>query len=111
MVRMSMEFFNVGQVAPEEFQSTIGRVNEILQKQIPLGLKCLLVGCFCCCCTAGLSLGPPIVLNRTVSTMSCALLTKVLISTEFTLPLRTIKPVYKGHMISSKLTHLSAKAT
>lgn len=54
-----------GRVAPEEFQATIGHVNGILQKQVPLSLKCLLFGCFCCCCTAGLSLGPSIVLNRT----------------------------------------------
>lgn len=53
-------------VAPEEFYATVQRVNSIVQKQVPLGFKCFLLGCFCCCCTAGLSLGPAVILNKRV---------------------------------------------
>ena len=55
------------QVAQEEFHSTIGRVNAILQKSIPWNLRCLLCGCLCCCCTFGISLGAGIYLGKRVS--------------------------------------------
>ena len=55
------------QVAPEEFHSTVGRVNSVLAKSIPLNLRCLLCGCLCCCCTLGLSLGPVVCLSKRVS--------------------------------------------
>ena len=55
------------QVAPEEFHSTVGRVNSVLAKSIPLNLRCLLCGCLCCCCTLGLSLGPVVYLSKRVS--------------------------------------------
>ena len=55
-----------GKVAREEFGVTIHRVNALVQKSVPLAFKCLFVGCLCCCCTAGLSLGPAVILNKRV---------------------------------------------
>ena len=56
----------LSQVASEEFHSTLGRLNAILQKSIPFNLKCLLCGCLCCFCTLGLSMGPVLYLNKRV---------------------------------------------
>ena len=66
-------------VAPEEFYATIQRVNSIVQKQVPLGFKCFLLGCFCCCCTAGLSLGPAMILNKRVSAVCLSVCLCVLV--------------------------------
>ncbi|XP_043830274.1 cysteine-rich hydrophobic domain-containing protein 1 isoform X2 [Dromiciops gliroides] len=53
-----------GKVAPEEFKTSIGRVNGCLQKNLPVSVKWLLCGCLCCCCTLGCSLWPVVCLNK-----------------------------------------------
>ncbi|XP_038603864.1 cysteine-rich hydrophobic domain-containing protein 1 isoform X2 [Tachyglossus aculeatus] len=53
-----------GKVAPEEFKTSIGRVNACLKKNLPINVKWLLCGCLCCCCTLGCSLWPVICLNK-----------------------------------------------
>nr|XP_038956561.1 cysteine-rich hydrophobic domain-containing protein 1 isoform X1 [Rattus norvegicus] len=53
-----------GKVAPEEFKTSIGRVNSCLKKALPVNVKWLLCGCLCCCCTLGCSLWPVICLNK-----------------------------------------------
>ncbi|ELK08261.1 Cysteine-rich hydrophobic domain 1 protein [Pteropus alecto] len=53
-----------GKVAPEEFKTSIGRVNACLKKALPVNVKWLLCGCLCCCCTLGCSLWPVICLNK-----------------------------------------------
>ncbi|XP_031221946.1 cysteine-rich hydrophobic domain-containing protein 1 isoform X2 [Mastomys coucha] len=57
-----------GKVAPEEFKTSIGRVNSCLKKALPVNVKWLLCGCLCCCCTLGCSLWPVICLNKRVYT-------------------------------------------
>ncbi|XP_010166785.2 cysteine-rich hydrophobic domain-containing protein 1, partial [Antrostomus carolinensis] len=52
------------QVAPEEFKTSIGRVNACLRKNLPVNVKWLLCGCLCCCCTLGCSLWPVVCLNK-----------------------------------------------
>lgn len=54
----------VSQVAPEEFKTSISRVNACLKKNLPVNVKWLLCGCLCCCCTVGCSLWPVICLNK-----------------------------------------------
>ncbi|XP_077601589.1 cysteine-rich hydrophobic domain-containing protein 1-like [Crocuta crocuta] len=56
--------FSPFQVAPEEFKTSIGRVNACLKKALPVNVKWLLCGCLCCCCTLGCSLWPVICLNK-----------------------------------------------
>ncbi|XP_031621470.1 cysteine-rich hydrophobic domain-containing protein 2 [Contarinia nasturtii] len=51
-------------VAPEEFKATVGRVNNILKKSLPLNIKWLFCGCICCCCTLGCSFWPVICLSK-----------------------------------------------
>lgn len=51
-------------MAPEEFKTSIGRVNSCLKKALPVNVKWLLCGCLCCCCTLGCSLWPVICLNK-----------------------------------------------
>nr|XP_033801505.1 cysteine-rich hydrophobic domain-containing protein 1 isoform X2 [Geotrypetes seraphini] len=53
-----------GKVAPEEFKTSIGRVNACLKKNLPVNVKWLLCGCLCCCCTLGCSLWPVVCLNK-----------------------------------------------
>ncbi|XP_006896059.1 PREDICTED: cysteine-rich hydrophobic domain 1 protein-like isoform X2 [Elephantulus edwardii] len=53
-----------GKVAPEEFKTSIGRVNAFLKKALPVNVKWLLCGCLCCCCSLGCSLWPVICLNK-----------------------------------------------
>ncbi|KAM6151698.1 cysteine-rich hydrophobic domain-containing protein 1 isoform 1-T1 [Rhynchocyon petersi] len=53
-----------GKVAPEEFKTSIGRVNACLKKAIPVNVRWLLCGCLCCCCTLGCSLWPVICLSK-----------------------------------------------
>ncbi|XP_051825247.1 cysteine-rich hydrophobic domain-containing protein 1 isoform X2 [Antechinus flavipes] len=53
-----------GKVAPEEFKTSVGRVNSCLQKNLPVSVKWLLCGCLCCCCTLGCSLWPVVCLNK-----------------------------------------------
>uniref|UniRef100_K7FTN0 Cysteine rich hydrophobic domain 1 n=1 Tax=Pelodiscus sinensis TaxID=13735 RepID=K7FTN0_PELSI len=53
-----------GKVAPEEFKTSISRVNACLKKNLPINVKWLLCGCLCCCCTLGCSLWPVICLNK-----------------------------------------------
>uniref|UniRef100_A0A663MAK1 Cysteine rich hydrophobic domain 1 n=1 Tax=Athene cunicularia TaxID=194338 RepID=A0A663MAK1_ATHCN len=57
-----------GKVAPEEFKTSISRVNACLRKNLPVNVKWLLCGCLCCCCTLGCSLWPVVCLNKRVST-------------------------------------------
>ncbi|KPP70631.1 cysteine-rich hydrophobic domain 1 protein-like, partial [Scleropages formosus] len=59
------------QVAPEEFKTSMGRVNTCLKKNLPINVKWLLCGCLCCCCTVGCSLWPVICLNKRVSLPQC----------------------------------------
>lgn len=53
-----------GKVAPEEFKSSISRVNSCLRKTLPVNVRWLLCGCLCCCCTLGFSLWPVICLSK-----------------------------------------------
>ncbi|XP_065581763.1 cysteine-rich hydrophobic domain-containing protein 2-like [Artemia franciscana] len=53
-----------GRVAPEEFQETIGRINSVLKKSMPVNMKWFICGCLCCCCTLGCSLWPVICLSK-----------------------------------------------
>ncbi|XP_030305155.1 cysteine-rich hydrophobic domain-containing protein 1 isoform X2 [Calypte anna] len=53
-----------GKVAPEEFKTSISRVNTCLRKNLPVNVKWLLCGCLCCCCTLGCSLWPVVCLNK-----------------------------------------------
>ncbi|XP_068871802.1 cysteine-rich hydrophobic domain-containing protein 1 isoform X1 [Aphelocoma coerulescens] len=53
-----------GKVAPEEFKTSISRVNACLKKNLPVNVKWLLCGCLCCCCTLGCSLWPVVCLNK-----------------------------------------------
>ncbi|KAA8588798.1 hypothetical protein FQN60_010143 [Etheostoma spectabile] len=64
--RFDTEFPSVltGKVAPEEFKTSISRVNACLKKNLPVNVKWLLCGCLCCCCTVGCSLWPVICLNK-----------------------------------------------
>nr|CAG4635776.1 EOG090X0FHK [Artemia franciscana] len=55
-----------GRVAPEEFQETIGRINSVLKKSMPVNMKWFICGCLCCCCTLGCSLWPVICLSKRV---------------------------------------------
>ena len=54
-------------MAPEEYGATIGRINSVLKKTLPMNVKWLFCGCICCCCTLGCSLWPVICLNKRVS--------------------------------------------
>uniref|UniRef100_A0A6B2E8L9 Putative cysteine-rich hydrophobic domain-containing protein 2 n=1 Tax=Phlebotomus kandelakii TaxID=1109342 RepID=A0A6B2E8L9_9DIPT len=54
----------VSRVAPEEFKATIGRINAVLKKTLPMNVKWLFCGCMCCCCTLGCSLWPVICLSK-----------------------------------------------
>lgn len=56
----------ISKIAPEEFKSTIGRVNSILSKTVPINAKWLICGCFCCFCTMGCSFLPVVCLNKRV---------------------------------------------
>ncbi|XP_035620137.1 cysteine-rich hydrophobic domain-containing protein 1 isoform X2 [Oncorhynchus keta] len=56
--------YRVTRVAPEEFKTSISRVNACLKKNLPVNVKWLLCGCLCCCCTVGFSLWPVICLNK-----------------------------------------------
>lgn len=62
----TFEFPLLFQVAPEEFKTSINRVNACLKKNLPVNVKWLLCGCLCCCCTVGCSLWPVICLNKRV---------------------------------------------
>ncbi|XP_078741392.1 cysteine-rich hydrophobic domain-containing protein 2 [Lampetra fluviatilis] len=53
-----------GKVAPEEFKSSVGRVNGCLKKTMPVNFRWLLCGCLCCCCTLGCSLWPVVCLSK-----------------------------------------------
>lgn len=65
--RKLLKIMRLLQVAPEEFKTSIGRVNACLRKALPVNVKWLLCGCLCCCCTLGCSLWPVICLNKRVS--------------------------------------------
>lgn len=56
----------VSRVAPEEFEETMGRINTVLKKSLPMNAKWLFCGCMCCCCTLGCSLWPVICLSKRV---------------------------------------------
>lgn len=66
LFRPLFEFALLFQVAPEEFKTSINRVNACLKKNLPVNVKWLLCGCLCCCCTVGCSLWPVICLNKRV---------------------------------------------
>ncbi|RWS29556.1 cysteine-rich hydrophobic domain 2-like protein [Leptotrombidium deliense] len=46
----------IGRVSREEFETTIGRVNNLLRQHHSTNAKLLLLGCLCCCCSFGCSL-------------------------------------------------------
>jgi len=46
------------QVAPEEFAATVGKVNAVLERDVPHGVAWFLAGYLVCVCTLGLSLAP-----------------------------------------------------
>ncbi|XP_060612457.2 cysteine-rich hydrophobic domain-containing protein 1 isoform X1 [Anolis sagrei] len=64
--RFDTEFPSIltGKVAPEEFKTSISRVNACLRKNLPINVKWLLCGCLCCCCTLGCSLWPAVCLTK-----------------------------------------------
>uniref|UniRef100_A0A8C4QQG9 Cysteine-rich hydrophobic domain 1 n=1 Tax=Eptatretus burgeri TaxID=7764 RepID=A0A8C4QQG9_EPTBU len=64
--RFDMEFPSslTGKVAPEEFRTSVSRVNSCLRKSMPVNLRWLLCGCLCCCCTLGCSLWPVVCLSK-----------------------------------------------
>lgn len=66
------------QVAPEEFKTSISRVNTCLRKNLPVNVKWLICGCLCCCCTLGCSLWPVVCLNKRVSTFFVCLIFLIL---------------------------------
>jgi len=53
-----------GKLAPEEFDSTIVRINRVLGRTLPNNLRWLFCGCVCCCCTFGMSMWPVVFLNK-----------------------------------------------
>lgn len=55
-----------GKLAPEEFESTVTRINKVLGRSLPMNLRWLLCGCICCCCTMGMSMWPVLFLNKRV---------------------------------------------
>ncbi|XP_071443938.1 cysteine-rich hydrophobic domain-containing protein 2 [Hetaerina americana] len=54
----------VSRVAPEELEETVGRVNALLRKTLPVNARWLFCGCVCCCCTLGCSLWPVLCLSK-----------------------------------------------
>lgn len=70
--RFDTEFPNglLSRVAPEEYAATIGRINSVLKKTLPVNAKWLFCGCVCCCCTLGCSLWPVVCLSKRVSVNS-----------------------------------------
>ncbi|XP_033370027.1 cysteine-rich hydrophobic domain-containing protein 1 isoform X1 [Parus major] len=64
-IHLEKNFYtSAGKVAPEEFKTSISRVNACLRKNLPVNVKWLLCGCLCCCCTLGCSLWPVVCLNK-----------------------------------------------
>ncbi|KAK8743691.1 hypothetical protein OTU49_001213, partial [Cherax quadricarinatus] len=53
-----------GRLAPEEFTGSVGRVNTVLRKTLPVSARWLLCGCCFCLCTCGCSLWPVICLSK-----------------------------------------------
>uniref|UniRef100_A0A914UNB0 Golgin subfamily A member 7/ERF4 domain-containing protein n=1 Tax=Plectus sambesii TaxID=2011161 RepID=A0A914UNB0_9BILA len=53
-----------GKLAPEEFADTLGRVNSVLRKTMPVNARWLFCGCLFCCCTLGCSLWPVVCLSK-----------------------------------------------
>ncbi|XP_045108180.1 cysteine-rich hydrophobic domain-containing protein 2-like [Portunus trituberculatus] len=53
-----------GRLAPEEFAGSVGRVNTVLRKTLPVSARWLLCGCCFCLCTCGCSLWPVICLSK-----------------------------------------------
>ncbi|XP_011684140.1 cysteine-rich hydrophobic domain-containing protein 2 [Strongylocentrotus purpuratus] len=51
-------------VAPEEYKSSITKMNSILHKTMSMNLKWLICGCLCCCCTLGCSVWPVLWLTK-----------------------------------------------
>lgn len=64
--KFSSEFPNalMSRVAPEEYQDTIGKINKLLKRNLPLHAKLFLCGCLCCCCTLGCSIWPAICYSK-----------------------------------------------
>lgn len=54
----------LGRLAPEEFEGSVGRINAVLRKSLPVSLRWLLCGCCFCLCTCGCSLWPVICLSK-----------------------------------------------
>lgn len=74
MISSCLTYSYIFQIAPEEFNATVWRINQILSKMVTLNFKWLLFGCLCCCCTLGCSVWPVVCLNkRTKRTLDKAL--------------------------------------
>ncbi|XP_071513024.1 cysteine-rich hydrophobic domain-containing protein 2 isoform X2 [Panulirus ornatus] len=61
-----------GRLAPEEFTGSVGRVNTVLRKTLPVSARWLLCGCCFCLCTCGCSLWPVICLSKRRTGCLCA---------------------------------------
>lgn len=56
------------QLAPEEFAATVGKVNAVLERDVPRGVAWFLAGYIVCVCTLGLSLAPALYRRDQVGT-------------------------------------------
>lgn len=54
----------VSRVAPEEYDATLNRINELVEQSLPVNLIWLFCGCIFCICTLGCSLWPVICLSK-----------------------------------------------
>ena len=60
----------IGRISKEEFQTSIGKINALLQEHHNTNVKLMLLGCLCCCCSLGCSLlWPTLALSK--RTRSC----------------------------------------
>lgn len=50
-----------GKLAPDEFRTTIRKINRIVRGALPHIMRCFLLGYVLCCCTAGLTLLPSLI--------------------------------------------------
>ncbi|VEN51284.1 unnamed protein product, partial [Callosobruchus maculatus] len=51
-------------VAPDEYQYTILKVNKELDAKLSSNIKVLLGSCICLCCSLGLSICAPMIINQ-----------------------------------------------
>lgn len=51
-------------IAPDEYKYTIIKINRVLRRRMSINFKIFLCSCLWCCCTCGLSLCPPLIINN-----------------------------------------------